>query len=68
LCQAKLQAAKEEKEKELTKMAAQWDKKEKSRVADNKAKVEALNKKVSDPDVLNLKPNLANQKSVIFHH
>ena len=44
--QAKLKSAKEEKEKELTKLAAQWDKKEKTRTAESKAKVDALNKKV----------------------
>ena len=44
--QAKLKTAKDEKEKELTKLAVQWDKKEKARVVDNKAKIEALNKKV----------------------
>lgn len=44
---AKLKAAKDEKEKELTKLAAQWDKKEKTRTAESKAKIEALNKKVN---------------------
>ena len=44
--QTKLKSAKEEKEAELNKLTAQFDKKEKTRVAENKAKVEALNKKV----------------------
>ena len=30
----------------MTKLAAQWDKKEKTRTAESKAKVDALNKKV----------------------
>ena len=38
---------KEEKEKEIKKLNTQWEKKEKTRSAENKAKVEALNKKVS---------------------
>lgn len=44
--QTKLKAAKAEKETELNKLAAQWEKKEKSRAAESKVKVDSLHKKV----------------------
>lgn len=44
--QEKLKSAKTEKDAEIAKLVAQWDKKEKARVAENKEKITALNKKV----------------------